>query len=370
MAKQQSPEQVAEFQRLCRENGLDPKADVWQQPQSGTWIISRTGIEKIQHKNNISVAFEMVTCQPDFACVKATASRVLEGKGAVAKKLVVESFGSALPGNCKVNYYAEMAEKRALSRSVLKNMGFYALGVYGEDEADDFKQGAPAAVAAAKSQAAPPAAAPSATPTLSVASGANGEPAPRPKADWTNEQIKEALDACQVLSEVAKLFNELSPAAQEVLKPFFTAAKTRIQTPAAQPEEQLVAPPVVYATAGQKEDIVRLLNHVATPRSEKTKVLLTINRLTKEPTEGHRDAPAVMARLQASIEAHEKGGPFSITENLRTQLRAFARDYAEHLGLPESDRLTALADNDAIDANELRAEFNAAQESLSEAQAA
>ncbi|MGY3091106.1 hypothetical protein ACVWYF_004170 [Hymenobacter sp. UYAg731] len=138
MAKQQSPEQLAAFQAMCRENELDPKADVWQQPQSGIWIIARTGIEKIQYKNNIAVAFQMEVCQPDYACVKATATRVLDGKGATAKKLVTESFGSAVPGNCKVNYYAEMAEKRALSRAVLKNMGFYALAqAYGGDEAEE-----------------------------------------------------------------------------------------------------------------------------------------------------------------------------------------------------------------------------------------
>jgi len=32
-----------------------------------------------------------------------------------------------------------MAEKRAMSRVVLKLSGFYALGVFGEDESDDFK---------------------------------------------------------------------------------------------------------------------------------------------------------------------------------------------------------------------------------------
>ena len=33
-----------------------------------------------------------------------------------------------------------MAEKRALSRAVLKVTGFYELGVFGEDESDDFKR--------------------------------------------------------------------------------------------------------------------------------------------------------------------------------------------------------------------------------------
>jgi hypothetical protein len=35
----------------------------------------------------------------------------------------------------------EMAEKRAMSRAVLKLTGFYELGVFGEDESEDFKKG-------------------------------------------------------------------------------------------------------------------------------------------------------------------------------------------------------------------------------------
>ena len=59
---------------------------------------------------------------------------------------VLETFGSALKaanykdGNCNSWYVAEMAEKRALSRAVLKLTGFYELGVFGEDESEDFKK--------------------------------------------------------------------------------------------------------------------------------------------------------------------------------------------------------------------------------------
>ena len=52
------------------------------------------------------------------------------------------SLHDALPiyGNCNTWYVAEMAEKRALSRAVLKLTGFYELGVFGEDESEDFKK--------------------------------------------------------------------------------------------------------------------------------------------------------------------------------------------------------------------------------------
>jgi hypothetical protein len=38
-------------------------------------------------------------------------------------------------------YPVAMAEKRAMSRAVLKLTGFYSLQVFGEDEADEFKRG-------------------------------------------------------------------------------------------------------------------------------------------------------------------------------------------------------------------------------------
>ena len=34
----------------------------------------------------------------------------------------------------------EMAEKRAMSRAVLKLAGLYSLGVFGEDESESFKK--------------------------------------------------------------------------------------------------------------------------------------------------------------------------------------------------------------------------------------
>ena len=55
-------------------------------------------------------------------------------------------FGSALKGetykdgNTNSWYVMEMAEKRAMSRAVLKLTGFYELGVFGEDESEDFKK--------------------------------------------------------------------------------------------------------------------------------------------------------------------------------------------------------------------------------------
>ena len=103
-------------------------------------IITRQGIEKIQAKENINITYEVIKCETNFAVMKATA--FVNTK----PNIVIETFGSALKGvsykdgNCNSWYVAEMAEKRALSRAVLKLTGFYELGVFGEDESEDFKK--------------------------------------------------------------------------------------------------------------------------------------------------------------------------------------------------------------------------------------
>ena len=68
--------------------------------------------------------------EPEFVVIRAYAT-----KGNVR----IETFGEASPSNTKQSYPVAMAEKRALSRAVLKITGFYKYGVFGEDESDDFK---------------------------------------------------------------------------------------------------------------------------------------------------------------------------------------------------------------------------------------
>jgi hypothetical protein len=104
-------------------------------------IITRQGIEKIQASENIIINYEVIKCETNFAVFKAKAR--IGAQGSTAQ---IETFGSALKGgsfkdgNCNTWYVAEMAEKRALSRAVLKLTGFYELGVFGEDESEDFKK--------------------------------------------------------------------------------------------------------------------------------------------------------------------------------------------------------------------------------------
>ncbi len=60
--------------------------------------------------------------------------------------------------------------------------------------------------------------------------------------------------------------------------------------------------PVQYATAAQKEEIIRLLNHPVITRQEKTKMLLNINRLDEER------AVQAIAKLGSAIDEREGGG--------------------------------------------------------------
>jgi len=99
-------------------------------------IVTRQGIDKIMAIEQMSVNYEVIRCEPSFAVFKALAEK--DGKR-------IETFGSALKGdnykdgNTNSWYVAEMAEKRAMSRAVLKLTGFYELGVFGEDEAKVLK---------------------------------------------------------------------------------------------------------------------------------------------------------------------------------------------------------------------------------------
>jgi hypothetical protein len=100
-------------------------------------IITRSGIDKIQALEGITIDYDVINCEKDFCVVKANAKK----EGAI-----IQTFGSALKGsgfkdgNCNTWYVMEMAEKRAMSRAVLKLTGFYELGVFGEDESESFKK--------------------------------------------------------------------------------------------------------------------------------------------------------------------------------------------------------------------------------------
>lgn len=124
------------LKKLFLENGLE-KEDVFKKEfkdGKNFVIITRTGIEKIQFKNGYNVTFELnyFPGVDTFVC-KAKCTH---------DKKYIETYGEASPKNCTTSYLVAMAEKRALSRAILKMSGLYELGVFGEDESEDFKQNA------------------------------------------------------------------------------------------------------------------------------------------------------------------------------------------------------------------------------------
>ena len=103
-------------------------------------IITRSGVEKIQSVSNIEVNFTLEQCTPNFSVVKAVAFK------REAPDVRIETYGSALKGSTYSEgstnswYVTELAEKRSLSRAILKLVGAYELGIFSEDESEDFKR--------------------------------------------------------------------------------------------------------------------------------------------------------------------------------------------------------------------------------------
>jgi len=116
--------------RLFKENNLTEE-DVFKHKVYN--IITRSGVDKIQAKNDIQIKYELIYNSNDlkFIIIKATGSMGDQ---------VIETFGECSPQNNQNSYGVAIAEKRAMSRAVLKLAGFYQHQVFGEDESDAFKR--------------------------------------------------------------------------------------------------------------------------------------------------------------------------------------------------------------------------------------
>lgn len=116
--------------KLYKQYNLTPN-DMFKHKQGWT-IIRRTGIDKIQATAKVVINYEVVALDREFCVVMAKASQADN---------YIETFGEAdKKTNCKNQYHVAIAEKRAMSRAVLKLTGFYEAGAYAEDESDDFKK--------------------------------------------------------------------------------------------------------------------------------------------------------------------------------------------------------------------------------------
>ncbi|TVT38639.1 hypothetical protein FNT36_20570 [Hymenobacter setariae] len=109
------------------------------------------------------------------------------------------------------------------------------------------------------------------------------EPTPAEEMEYTGNVPTPATAPAAVVAEPA---------------PVMRAVTNTPPTPAEVPAAEAAAP-VQYATASQKEEIIRLLNHPLITRQEKTKMLLNINRLDEER------ATQAIAKLRKAIEDRE-----------------------------------------------------------------
>lgn len=82
-----------------------------------------------------------------------------------------------------------------------------------------------------------------------------------------------------------------------------TAAAIRVLPPTGKEGQPIDAqqPAVQYASTAQKEEVIRLLNHPVITRPEKTKMLLSINRLDEDR------ADQAIAKLKQAIKDREEG---------------------------------------------------------------
>ena len=114
---------------------LDSNTDVFRHQHYV--ILTRSAIEKIQAQEDIKINYDIVRSEPNFASVKATATK---------DDKTIQTTGSALKGNTYKDgntnswYVLEMAEKRAFARATLKLLGLYEIGVKSEDESEEVRK--------------------------------------------------------------------------------------------------------------------------------------------------------------------------------------------------------------------------------------
>ena len=106
------------------------KDDVYSDKR-GFSIITRSGVEKIKLDRNIQVEYEVICCSLENVVIKAT-SYLQDQDGEWQRQ--EETFGTASINNCRSHFLAEIAEKRALARVIIKTIGLF--NTHGKDELD------------------------------------------------------------------------------------------------------------------------------------------------------------------------------------------------------------------------------------------
>ena len=116
---------------------LGMKGHHFHEDSRGFIIVKRTGIEYIAGKLHIDAELtpflEWSNPEDGRYVIRCDAKRPM-GDGTWIK---VTTFGEVSKANNRNQYPIAMAEKRALSRAILKLAGLYKAGAYGEDEIDE-----------------------------------------------------------------------------------------------------------------------------------------------------------------------------------------------------------------------------------------
>ena len=124
-----------ELKALATRFGM--KGNHFHADSRGFIIVTRQGIEYIAGKLHIDAELTpfLEWSNPDDGryVIRCDAKRPM-GDGTWTK---VTTFGEVSKANNRNQYPIAMAEKRALSRAILKLAGLYKAGAYGEDEIDE-----------------------------------------------------------------------------------------------------------------------------------------------------------------------------------------------------------------------------------------
>jgi hypothetical protein len=124
------------------------------------------------------------------------------------------------------------------------------------------------------------------------------EPTPAEEMDYT--AAPEVKIVQQPAPKVEKAAPKVAAKAEEVAMTASSKEEVSAKTEAPVPTVAAEEPIMKYATAKQKEEIIRLLNNVVITRQEKTKMLLNINKLDEE-----RAAQSIQ-KLRKVIEEREE----------------------------------------------------------------
>ena len=123
---------------LLKEAGLNARDACWQLPQNNkVWIVKHKALEKIAAIKDI----RYTDCKVELADA-ANQMFAVSVVGHLGDRSEW-SIGEASSANTRQSYPFAMAEKRAKDRVILKLIGLHA-DVYSEEEADEFKDAAPA----------------------------------------------------------------------------------------------------------------------------------------------------------------------------------------------------------------------------------